>query len=33
MPDPVRIVFDQPFAFAIFSRSEAPLLTGAYMGP
>lgn len=33
MPNPTRVVFDQPFAFAVFSRSGAPLLTGAYMGP
>lgn len=33
MPNPARIVFDQPFAFAVFSRSGAPLFTGAYMGP
>ncbi|WP_294415308.1 serpin family protein [uncultured Senegalimassilia sp.] len=33
MPDSVRVVFDQPFAFAVFSRSGAPLFTGAYMGP
>lgn len=33
MPNPMRVVFDQPFAFAIFSRSGAPLFAGAYMGP
>lgn len=33
MPNPMRVVFDQPFAFAVFSRSGAPLFTGAYMSP
>ena len=33
MPNPVRIVFDKPFAFAVFSRTGAPLFAGAYMGP
>ena len=32
MPEPVRIVFDRPFAFAIFSHSGAPLFVGAYVG-
>ncbi len=33
MPNPMRVVFDQPFAFTIFSRSGAPFFAGAYMGP
>ena len=33
MPNPMRVVFDQPFAFAVFSRTGAPLFAGAYMGP
>lgn len=33
MPDFVRIVFDQPFAFAVFSRTGVPLFAGAYVGP
>lgn len=33
MPNPMRVVFDQPFAFAVFSRSGVPLFTGAYMNP
>ena len=33
MPNPMRVVLDQPFAFAVFARSGAPLFTGAYMGP
>lgn len=32
MPEPVRVVFDRPFAFAIFSHSGAPLFVGAYVG-
>lgn len=31
-PEPVRIVFDRPFAFAVFSHSGAPLFVGAYTG-
>ena len=31
MPEPVRVVFDRPFAFAIFSHSGAPLFVGAYV--
>lgn len=33
MPNPMRVVLDQPFAFAVFARSGAPLFTGAYMNP
>lgn len=32
MPEPVRVVFERPFAFAIFSHSGAPLFVGAYVG-
>ena len=32
MPEPVRVVFDHPFAFAIFSHSGAPLFVGVYRG-
>lgn len=32
MPEPVRVVFDRPFAFAIFSHSGAPLFVGVYRG-
>lgn len=32
MSEPVRVVFDRPFAFAIFSHSGAPLFVGAYRG-
>lgn len=32
MPEPVRVVFDRPFAFAIFSHSGAPLFVGVYGG-
>ena len=32
MPEPVRVVLDRPFAFAIFSHSGAPLFVGAYTG-
>ena len=32
MPEPVRVVFDRPFAFAVFSHSGAPLFVGAYVG-
>lgn len=32
MPEPVRVVFDRPFAFAIFSHSGVPLFVGVYRG-
>lgn len=32
MPEPVRVVFDRPFAFGIFSHSGAPLFVGVYRG-
>ena len=32
MPELVRVVFDCPFAFAIFSHSGALLFVGAYRG-
>ncbi len=32
VPEPVRVVFDRPFAFAVFSRSGAPLFVGSYVG-
>lgn len=32
MSESVRVVFDRPFAFAIFSHSGAPLFVGAYVG-
>lgn len=32
MPELVRVVFDRPFTFAIFSHSGAPLFVGVYRG-
>lgn len=32
IPDPVRVVLNRPFAFAVFSHSGAPLFVGTYMG-
>lgn len=31
-PEPVRLVFDRPFAFALFNDADAPLFVGAYTG-
>ncbi|MDU5357291.1 serpin family protein [Atopobium minutum] len=31
-PPPIRLVFDRPFAFALFSQSKAPLFVGTYIG-
>lgn len=31
-PEPLRLVFDRPFAFALFNDADAPLFVGAYTG-
>lgn len=31
-PEPVRLFFDRPIAFALFNDADVPLFVGAYTG-